>query len=161
MAEHVDKSELLKRLARSYARLEALLGRMTPAQTLERNTVGDWSVKDVLAHLIAHEQRALQELQYAQRDEQLPIDHSQNDQFNAQAVADGQPLTFDELFRKWKQSYQQVVAAVEALSDADFEPSSKVVQALDDSIDGALGNNTYEHYDGHADEIEAWLRQAI
>lgn len=159
MSDYVDKAELLRRLHKSSTRLKALLGRLTAAQALERNAIGDWSVKDVLAHVIAHEQWALQELQYAQRGQHLSVDHSQNDPFNAQAVADSQLLTFDKLFRKWKQSYQPVVAAMEALSDTDFEPSSKMVRALGDSIEGTLGNNTYEHYDGHADEIEAWLRQ--
>ena len=121
--------------------------------------VGNWSVKDVLAHLVAHEQRALQELQFALRGEQYQIDHGSNDAFNDQAVNDSRSFTFKDQFNNWKESYRQVVAAVEALSDADFDPSGKVVKSLDDTIDGALGNNTYEHYDAHADEIEAWLKR--
>lgn len=86
MSQEVGRGEFLRRLNIEHARFEKVLAQLTAAQLTLPGILGDWSVKDVLAHLIAHEQRALLELQYAQRGERLDIDHSANDTFNAQAV---------------------------------------------------------------------------
>jgi hypothetical protein len=53
MAEHVTKAELLARLDREQTRLAAVLASLLPAQWTLPGVVGDWSVKDVLAHIIA------------------------------------------------------------------------------------------------------------
>lgn len=46
-------------------------------------------------------------------------------------------------------SARQVVAAVAALAEADFDPAGPLAAALDDTIDGALANNTYAHWAEH------------
>jgi hypothetical protein len=67
--QHVTRAELLARLDRERAALAAELDQFTPDQQVKPGVVGDWSIKDLLAHLIAHEQRALQEVQSALRGE--------------------------------------------------------------------------------------------
>jgi len=54
-----------------------------------------------------------------------------------------------------------VITAVRALSDADYDLNGPVAQVLEDTIDGALGNNTYDHYAEHLPEIEAWIRGQV
>jgi hypothetical protein len=153
----VGRSELLRRLRESRTRLDAALAKLPPVRRVEPGVLGTWSVKDILTHIIAHEQRALQELQYALRGERLEIDHGAGDAFNAQAVADSRALAYEEVRARWDRSFQQIVAAVESLAEDAFAPASRVTAALDDSIDGALANNTYEHYAEHMAHIEAWL----
>lgn len=159
MNRYVPKAELLRRLQREHARFEAMLARLTGEQMIEPNVVGNWSIKDVIAHFIAHEQFALEELQCALRGERPEVAHYAGDAFNARVVMASRFKSVDDVKSTWDRSYRQVVAAVTALSDADFDPASPVVQALGDSIDGALGNNSYDHYAEHQAEIEAWLRK--
>lgn len=154
----VGKTELLRRLSAGHARVEAVLAKVTPTQQDQPNSMGAWSIKDLLAHFIAHEQRALQELAYAVRGETPVSAPGDNDQFNAQAVKAQRALPYTEVRAEWERSFQQVVAAVEALDEGAFAPTSRVCQLLDDTIDGALANNTYEHYDEHIPDIEAWLK---
>ncbi len=77
----VTKTELLSRLEREYARLAAVLASLTAEQWTVRGGIGSWSVKDMLAHVIAHQERAREELRYAIRGERLEIDHSAVDAF--------------------------------------------------------------------------------
>jgi hypothetical protein len=158
MHRHADRAELLDRLVRERARLDVLLDRLTPAEVTEPGVVGDWSVKDLLAHLVAHEQRALEEVRLALRGECLAIDHAANDAFNAQAVAASKEQPFGAVREAWNGSSRDVAALVAALPEAAFDPAGPVAAALGDSIDGALGYNTYAHYAEHRQQIEAWLR---
>ncbi len=70
----VTQDELLRRLGHGCADVEAFLARLTEAQQRVPGVVGTWSVRDILAHFIAHEQRALEELRHALRGERLAID---------------------------------------------------------------------------------------
>src|SRR4051812_20776046 len=70
----INKAQLLDLIREGRAQFEALIAQLTPAQMIEPHTVGEWSVKDVMAHFIAHEQHALRELSYALRGEPLPPD---------------------------------------------------------------------------------------
>jgi hypothetical protein len=156
--QHVTKTELLDRLERERGALAAELDKLTPGQLVKPGVVGAWSIKDLLAHIIAHEQRALQEVQCALRGEQLAVDHNAIDAFNDQAVTSSEVRPVEEVRSAWEASSCEVIDAVAVLPDVAFDPSGPVVAVLGDSIDGALGNNTYLHYAEHRQEVESWRR---
>ena len=157
--QHVDKRELLDRLDREYRRFRLAIAPLTPRQLQTPGVVGDWSIKDVIAHFITHEQFALEELRCACHGEQFQGDTGDSDTMNERAVAAQRQMALDDVLRAWDHSYSQVVAAVTSLSDADFDPAGPTARALDDTIDGALGNNTYGHYAEHLPAIEAWIQR--
>jgi uncharacterized protein (TIGR03083 family) len=157
--EFVDKAELLRRIQREQEAFLQVLEDVPDDALTTPNTIGQWSVKDLVAHFIAHEQRALRELQTAARGEKFNIPLDDNDAFNALAVESLQTHSLQDVLAAWVASTAQLQTAVEALSDDDFDPASPTCEALEDSIDGALGNNTYEHYAEHLPEVEKWLRK--
>jgi uncharacterized protein (TIGR03083 family) len=155
--EVVDQPELLRRLAAERARFLALVAQLTPKQRQATNLIDDWSIKDVIAHFIFHEQFALQELQHALRGESYFPKYDTGDAGNAEAVAAQRQASLEEVLAAWAASYAQVVQTVESLTAQDFDPAGPVVQMLGDSIDGALGNNTYGHYAEHLTALQAQL----
>ncbi len=155
----VSKAELLRRMDRSFQRFDTLLSRMEIYDVEAGGVCGEWSVKDIVAHLIAHEQRALGELRAAKNGDPVPPLPADNDSFNAGAVFACRTMPFDLVRDQWHRSYRRVVEVVEGLDEADFDPQGEIARALDDSIDGALANNTYEHYDAHGAQIAAWLER--
>ena len=40
----------------------------------------------------------------------------------------------------------------------EYDPNGPLCAIHGDTIDGALGNNTYGHYAEHLPEVQAWLR---
>ena len=155
----VSRDELLRRLEREFAKLDRLLDRLTNDQWMESRALGDWSVTDVLAHLIAHESRAVEEVRLALRGERLEIDHAANDAFNERAVSAMRGQSREAVRSAWHASYRAVHELVANLPAEAFDPSGPVAALLDDTVDGALANNTYEHYAGHRAEIAALLRE--
>jgi uncharacterized protein (TIGR03083 family) len=158
MESFVDRKELLSRLDFEYRRFRSNIAHLTPEQLQRPGAVGSWSIRDLIAHFIAHEQFALRELQHALRGERYQPDENETDVINARAVIERQGQSLDEVLRAWDESYRQIVAAVEALPDEAFDPSGSVVQLLEDTIDGALGNNTYQHYAEHLPSVMAWIQ---
>ncbi|MBO0731474.1 MAG: DinB family protein, partial [Acidimicrobiaceae bacterium] len=56
----MKKAELIDELVATREELEELLTAMTSEQMLAAGVVGDWSVKDVLAHLLWYEREELE-----------------------------------------------------------------------------------------------------
>ena len=158
-APRVGKKEVLLRLKARDA-IVSVLAVIPEPLFLRAETIGSWSVRELLAHLVAHEQRALAEIAAARRGQRLAIDHSCTNEFNAGAGFAWAPLGRDEALAAWDGSYRAVVAAVEELTEIDFTRGSALEHALGDTVDGALANNTYAHYAEHLPELEALARSA-
>ena len=155
MENLLTKSTFLERLQSEHARFEATLAALSPEQMMEPDVVGEWSVKDVLAHFVLHEQLALQELTYAQRGEELYIEPNSADRANALAVSESRDVPVAEAIAGWEQSYQQVLHALEKLPESDYTPTSLLAHQLGDTVEGTFANNTYEHYAEHGEMIRA------
>lgn len=153
----VGKAELLSRLIQGKAEIDAALAALSPEMMVASGALGGWSVKDLIAHFIAHEQRALGELRSALRGGPLPPDPG--DDLNRRAVEASRWHALEDVRADWERSFKQLVTAVELLSDSDFDPAGGVVYVLGDTIDGALANNSYEHYAEHLAEVQALARQ--
>jgi hypothetical protein len=152
---HIGKGELLSRLRASRDRTARLLAAVPPSLFLQPESIGRWSLRDLLAHFVAHEQRALAEISAARRGERLAIDPDGTDEFNAGAALAWAPLEAAEARAMWDRSYRRVVELVEELTEADFASGSDLEQVLRDTVDGALANNTYAHYAEHWPALEA------
>jgi hypothetical protein len=150
--DEVGKAELVERLRRESSRLNDVIRR------LDRNVrIGAWSLTDFLAHLIAHEQRAMAEVVAALRGEALVIDHGANDAFNQGAAFSSRLYPFDTVHRAWLESCASMLEFVNSLPDDVFHAPNATTQILGDTIDGALANNTYAHYAEHLPRLIALL----
>lgn len=159
MAAAIGKRELLARLHAGYNAFRQLIAPLSEAQMATPGAQGAWSVRDMLAHFVAHEQFALHELAAARRGEAYQHPISGSDAMNAAAVAEHSAAPAGEVLRAWEGSFRAVVAAVAALREEDFAEGSALTATLGDTIDGALANNTYEHYAEHTPALLAWLAQ--
>ena len=157
----VTKQELVTRIERGRGEFLSALADVSETEMTRPKTVGDWSISDLIAHVIAHEQHALAELQAALRGEVYAINHETNDTFDAGAVSCFYGHSFSQVRVAWLASTDNVIAAVEQLTPEEYDSAGSVCAILEDSIDGALGNNTYGHYAEHLPEVQAWLRARI
>jgi hypothetical protein len=152
---HVPKDDVLARLRDNHERLEAALAALTDEEIVEERTVGDRSVRDVIAAVVAREQRALERLRRAARGERPSADTAGAFERSVEAVRALPPKLLRAAMRT---SFEQVVAAVEGLSDEDFGPTGRVVRALNDSIHMTLAYDTYGFYADRCRDLEAVAR---
>lgn len=159
MEARLPKSEILQRLEVEHKRLAATLARLTPEQMVEPGVVGYWSVKDVLAHLIYWNVYASSEMNAAVDGREFAHPLGTTDEINAQAVMQYSWLDLNTIRAGFETSFNNIREGVQKLPDSAFEPDNPIERALDETIHGALANNTYEHWPIHEQQIRDWIEQ--
>lgn len=145
----VDRMELLRRLQAGRAEFVQAIAPLTDEELTRPRTMGEWSVKDLLAHFIAHEQRALDGLNAARNGRRGAAAADEDEEFNERAVRARQNLSAAQVRAEWDASFERLYTAAAELDEGDFEPFSAVCEHLENTIDGALAGSTYRHYAEH------------
>jgi DinB family protein len=123
--------------------------------------VGHWSVREIAAHIATWDRelvRGLDELLAGRRPGLLDVDE---DAFNERAVRAWMDAPLEAILAELEAAHESLIARLEALSDgwsrsglADRWPDRTPITVA------SLFGYTYRgqtHYDGHAEEIEAWI----
>ena len=156
MAAPLNKQAILQYIQDSYAAFEAGLASLDAGQMTAPVLDGGWSVKDTLAHLSVWHRRALDVLDPAEppRVPGIPasgIEDASINQFNARFYAAHKDQPLDELLDSFRESYRQVLAVVERMTEADLMSLLRDETRLWQVVAG----NTYEHYPEHLSAIRA------
>ena len=157
MEERLPREEILRRLDWEHQRLMDTFARLTPEQWVTTGAVGTWSAKDVLAHLVYWVRYPAQELEAAVSGSSLMETEGSDDDINARSVASFKDATPEAVRSAFEHAYNELIDFVRTLPTSAFEAGSPIEQALDETIHGALANNTYEHWPIHEAQIRSWI----
>jgi uncharacterized protein (TIGR03083 family) len=152
----LDKSQILERLNGERRRMYDVLAQLTPEERAQPKTIGEWSVKDVVAHMIFWNRFPVRELEHALRGEDpaKAADPRHEDEINAESVARYCEAGYDEVVSEFERTYRTLIATIEALPNRAFAPDGDIECLLGDTVAGTLDNNTYEHWALHRSQIE-------
>ena len=157
----MKKSELLNWLQEEYQKWEAFLDQISPTRMDQLGVNGDWSMKDIVAHLTGWNRWLVARLQAAQRSEPEPPPpwpaHLQtDDEINAWIYESNQGRSVRAVLDESHQVFQQLLAVIEGLpDDVRIEPEWHLVW-LDDKRFPA--GEFFDHFhDDHEPDIRAWL----
>lgn len=125
MPRPTTKSALMDENRDKYAALEAWLAGLTPEQMVQPGLLGDWSVKDVLAHL--HEWHAMLLRWYAAglRGENPPTPAegytwAQLPVLNKRIYETYRDRSLEEVITKFRTSHQELQVLIDSLSEEDL-----------------------------------------
>jgi uncharacterized protein (TIGR03083 family) len=164
MEQTITKAGLLHELRAARAEWDALMAEVGPARMTQPGVAGDWSVKDVIAHLTSYERWFVQASEAHFRGEMPPLDGTegmdfeQRNQFRHQQTRD---QSLEQIQAESRQVFDRLIEVVQAHSEAfltqpqQFEgaPGPLLVWKL-------LEGDGYEHYRDHMRSIRAWLAQS-
>jgi hypothetical protein len=161
------KTELIDQIRRERAAWEALLADVGEARMSRPGVAGDWTLKDVAAHLTAWRQRAVVRLQAAQRGERpapapwiAEVDSSDDDPINDWIYRAHRDRPLAEVLRDSRESLEQLEAAVQALSEQDLTDPQRFPWMEGVALGETISGNSMDHfYDDHEPAIRAWLAQ--
>ncbi len=169
MKDHLDKAKLLDLMRAEYAFANRTLA-LVPENLIDTPGVqGDWSVKDMIAHLTAWQRRTLNWIHAARRSEGIPGKHpiepetgfgwDEKDAINAQDYERDKNRPLPEVLAEFKTTYEQLYTIAEASSDDELFGRDGVSRFFRDPLFNYVAGNTYLHYDEHIPAIRLWLRE--
>lgn len=166
MAGPTTKAELLEMMQRSYTDFEALLAPLSAAQLTAPGVSGDWSIKDILVHLAAWQERAASIVEAAGRNERVQLDppvsnDEEMNRFNDATFAANRSRPLAQAQQDFRTSYQRLHAATEALNEEDLFNSTRFAWRNGHALWETVKDNTYGHYDEHRTVIVAWLQRGM
>jgi hypothetical protein len=165
-----NKDIFLARLQRERDKLELLINRVGFVRRMTLNgVVGKWSVKDILAHILAYEQFVADRLEEVLHGEPYVPCKTQTalDAFLEEfGYPDfGSPLLDDESPSAWVvEKYRNV--SLEDVIAYELSAFATIVASLEKmteetiqehNIYERIANNTYKHYREHIRDIKRWL----
>lgn len=164
--EPVTRQELLKILVKERLHWEALIGTLSDEQYLEAGVDGRLSVKDLLSHITAWEQRMLQWINetLAGIVPQRPapgMTWEDLDRLNELTYLASKDRELDEVLADSIDSYSQSLEVVRNLSDADLFDGSRFAWRDGVPLWHMVAANTWWHYREHRQQVEAWIKSRV
>jgi hypothetical protein len=160
----MNKSELLNWLQQQNRQWEAFLDQIGEERMDQGGVAGDWSIKDIIAHLAVWQRGLNARLQAAQRGEGEPPPlwpaHLQaDDELNAWIYGARHGSSVREILNESREVLQQLLAVVEELPDEvrieRIEPAYYLVWVGDKRFQPG---EFFDHFrDDHEAEMRAWL----
>ncbi len=151
----MDRQQLLKTLDKAWAALKESYAGLSDAQLTEPGVMGDWSVKDILAHVTTWEEEALKYLPLLITGGRPPRYASQYggiDAFNALMTDQKRGLALAKVLRQLDATHRQLIAYLQHVPEKAFTRETRFRRRL--RLD------TYSHYPLHAKAIREWREPA-
>jgi hypothetical protein len=161
MANATSKAQLLAELRAEQDAFEALL-REIGEEHMTQPAVADWSVKDVVAHLTGWRKRTVARLEAAGRGQEAPpppwpAHLETDDEINAWIYETNRALPLDEILRDSRETFDQLVAALDALPEAAALDPVRFGWPEDQEVNGAV---FFGHFhEEHEADLRAWLER--
>jgi hypothetical protein len=150
--DRVEK--LLKRLDMAWVAFKGSYAGLTDAQLLEPGVTGNWSVRDIIAHVTTWEEEALRHLPLiiaGGRPPRYSTTYGGIDAFNALTTEQKRDLSLPEVRRQQEDIHRQLVALIGSAPGGQFTQETRARRRL--RLD------TYGHYPLHTAAILQWRGQ--
>jgi hypothetical protein len=152
----MDRRQLLRKLGRAWADFQESYAGLSESQLREPGVTGDWSVKDILAHVTWWEEEALKHLPLIIEEGRPPRYSAQYggiDAFNAQMMERRRDLSLAEALRQQDETHRQLIDYLQGVPEEQFMQETRFRHRL--RLD------TYSHYPKHAKAIREWRKRSV
>lgn len=176
MAEKMSKDEFLEQIRVKHRQLERYLfyfergsngafvasnrPKFGREEMLEPGVVGEWSVKELLAHLIAREQRFLNWYGAGLRGDvpEAPVVKVSRDGFEALVleIEKYRSHSLEDILAEFMTSFEQVLATVQTIPEADLFAPGRFAWTEDLTLADYIAANTFHRYDWAKRQIRHW-----
>ena len=155
----MTKDELLLALQVGHLVLDGTLAQAGEERMTVPGAQGDWTIKDIMAHILWYEREMAHLLQtraLAGSDLwNLPLDER-----NALIFTQNHARPLQEVMAEARQVYAQLLEQAQTLSDDELNDPRRFQAMPDDWVPWQiLADNTWAHEREHAASIRAWLEQ--
>jgi hypothetical protein len=157
-----NKQAILTNLREEFSRWEAILAGMSETEITHPRLAANWSVKDVIAHLWAWQQRSIARLEaglYHREPEypQWPAEfdpevEGEPDQLNAWLYQTNQDKPWSQVYQEWRAGFLHFLALGEKIPESDLLDPARYEWMEGQPLFSTL-RASHEHYAEH----RGWL----
>jgi len=151
----MDNQQLLKRLEKAWAAIEESYDGLSDSQLTEPYVIGNWSVKDILAHVTTWEEEALKYLPLIITGGRPPryIQYGGIDAFNAKMTEQKRGLALSDVMKQMDETHRRLIDYIRSVPEEHFTRETRFRHRL--RLD------TYSHYLMHAKAIREWRERSV
>lgn len=151
----MDKQQLLQRLDKAWVLFKESYAGLSDSQLTEPGVLGNWSVKDILAHVTTWEEETLKDLPFIIQGGKPPlysIMYGGIDAFNAQMTEQKRGLSLTVILTQLDETHRRLIDYVQTVPEEQFTRETRFRRRL--RLD------TYSHYPQHAKAIREWRERS-
>ncbi len=153
----MDKATFLGTLRTKRAEWETLLAEVGEARMTQPGAAGEWSVKDIIAHVAWGEREMVGVLQ-ARALVGSDLWNLSTDERNAVVFEQNRHRSLQDVLTEEEQLYAELLSGLEAISDEDLNNPQRFRDMPPTWIPWQiLSGNSFGHYAEHIPSIRAWL----
>ena len=158
----LTKVALIRAVVEERARFGQLIDQLSEAQMTQPGVQGAWSVKDIVAHVTAWEERMVRWLGQAVRGE-TPVMPAPGtswedlDRLNEQTYLASRDLPLAQVLDVFDRMRAEVIGSVEAVPEEDLLAPGRFEWMGGEALWHLVAANTYWHYPAHGSKIQEWL----
>ncbi len=141
-----EPQEILAHVTASRVALTSAIYRLSEAELTTKGAVGDWSVKDVMAHIGRWEEICFDELQKHLHGEQSTEDYRDALAYNDRWEAELQALSLQETIERFETAHYRLFGLLSSLTPEQW---NGYVRAW-------VPGSTWHHFEEHSEQIRAW-----
>ncbi|MBV9626420.1 MAG: ClbS/DfsB family four-helix bundle protein [Acidobacteria bacterium] len=152
----MDREQLLTRLESAWRDLQESYAGLSDSEIMKPGVTGQWSVRDILAHVTTWEQEALNHLPTILGGRKPPlysVSHGGIDSFNRAMTEKKRDLTWADVCRDLEETHRRVHDFIGLVPEAQFRTETPFRRRL--RLD------TYSHYRLHALAIRNWRKKQL
>ena len=149
----MDRGQLLNGLDKAWGAFKESYAGLSDVQLMEPGVTGNWSVRDILAHVTTWEEEALKQLPFILQGAKPPryVSYGGIDGFNAQMTEKKRSFSLPEVLRQMDETHRRLIDFIQSVPEDQFSGETRFRHRL--RLD------TYSHYPKHAEAIRKWRAQ--
>ena len=161
MNNHLTTAQLIEVMRTARSNWEALLAEAGEARLTEPGVEGNWSLKDIIAHITYFETWAADNVMAFRTGAPRPQPEYTGldvDEENARIYERLRAKPLAEVLQESQASFQRSLEAVQGLRDEDlYDPKFTRVPDADWTAFDLIEGDIFEHYNDHSTSVRAWL----
>lgn len=149
----MDRGQLLRRLEKSWCDLQESYSDLSDSELIKPGVTGDWSVRDILAHVTTWEQEALKHLPTildGGRPPRYAATHGGINAFNRIMTEQKKDLTLADVRRDHEETHRRLISFIGRVPEHEIRTET--------AFRHRLRLDTYSHYPKHAAAIRTWRK---
>ena len=145
------KQKLLRRIEKAWSEFRESYAGRSEAELLKPGVTGEWSVRDIIAHVTTWEEETLKHLPGMLQGKKYPrysVMYGGLNSFNALMTANKKKFSLSEVFQQHEQVHGRLIEFLEKIPEEYLDSRTRFRHRL--------RMDTYSHYPKHARAIRKW-----